>query len=201
MVDKIKVVMLGDQGAGKTSLVMRYVYDNFYNDYQGTIGIDFLSVNHTAQGRTDRVQIWDTAGQERFRSLIPSYVRDSRLALVIFDVCCEKSFENAQWWIDMVKRERNIDNIVVGLIGNKIDKEDCRVVSSSDAREMAKTNSVFYRETSAKTGHKVKGVFTDAIGMYLEKNGGGDYVESSLVEIQLDKGEKGGSAASCCVIL
>lgn len=202
MADKIKVVMLGDQGAGKTSLVMRYVYDSFYNDYQGTIGIDFHSVNHTSQGRTNRVQIWDTAGQERFRSLIPSYVRDSRLALVVFDVCCEQSFEHAQWWIDMVNRERNIDNVVIGLIGNKIDKEDSRLISSSDARDLAKRNGIFYRETSAKTGHKVKGVFTDAITEYLQRNGAGvEHTESNFVEVRLDEDVEKTKASTCCVIL
>ena len=207
MVDRVKLVMLGDQGSGKTSLVYRYAYDQFYNDYQGTIGIDFLSVNHTAGGRTHKVQIWDTAGQERFRSLVPSYVRDSRVALVVFDVCSEKSFGNVQWWLDMIMRERNRDNIVVGLVGNKIDKEDSRMISTSDARTLARDNNVFYVETSAKTGHKVKGIFTDAIQRYLREaaapfKGAIDETTFTNVTLSVDTQDASGShSRACCSIL
>ena len=207
MVDRVKLVMLGDQGSGKTSLVYRYAYDQFYNDYQGTIGIDFLSVNHTAEGRTHKVQIWDTAGQERFKSLVPSYIRDSRVALVVFDVCNEKSFNNVQWWLDMIMRERNRDNLVVGIIGNKIDKEDSRMISTSDARTLAKNNNVFYVETSARTGHKVKALFTNAIQQYLKEvavplQSAIDETTLTNVTLSVDAQDAPGSQkTACCSIL
>ncbi len=196
--------MLGDQSAGKTSLVMRYVYDEFYNEYQGTIGIDFLSVEHKMGDRMHKIQIWDTAGQERFRSLVPSYIRDSRVALVVFDVCSEKSFENVQWWIDMIKRERTLDNMVIGVVGNKIDKEDSRMISTSDARALARDNKVFYVETSAKTGHKVRKLFSDAIQNYIDDRGkpGRTPDDEIFTEVTLTT-EENTTARShpCCVIL
>ena len=78
---KYKLVFLGDQSVGKTSIITRFMYDNFDRHYQATIGIDFLSKTMYLEDRTVRLQLWDTAGQERFRSLIPSYIRDSSCLL------------------------------------------------------------------------------------------------------------------------
>ncbi|KAG9082708.1 hypothetical protein FS749_006634 [Ceratobasidium sp. UAMH 11750] len=83
---RTKIVLLGDQSVGKTSLITRFMYDTFDNTYQATIGIDFLSKTMYLDDRTVRLQLWDTAGQERFRSLIPSYIRDSSVAIVVYDI-------------------------------------------------------------------------------------------------------------------
>ncbi|CAG8745245.1 17334_t:CDS:2, partial [Acaulospora morrowiae] len=83
---KFKLVFLGEQSVGKTSLITRFMYDTFDNTYQATIGIDFLSKTMYLEDRTVRLQLWDTAGQERFRSLIPSYIRDSSVAVVVYDI-------------------------------------------------------------------------------------------------------------------
>ena len=79
--NKYKLVFLGEQAVGKTSVITRFMYDTFDNNYQATIGIDFLSKTMYLEERTARLQLWDTAGQERFRSLIPSYIRDSAGAI------------------------------------------------------------------------------------------------------------------------
>ena len=76
---------------GKTSIISRFMYDKFDNSYQATIGIDFLSKTMYLEDRTVRLQLWDTAGQERFRSLIPSYIRDSSVAVVVYDVSSRSS--------------------------------------------------------------------------------------------------------------
>ena len=85
-VTKYKLVFLGDQSVGKTSIVTRFMYDTFDSSYQATIGIDFLSKTMYLEDRTVRLQLWDTAGQERFRSLIPSYIRDSSVAVTVYDI-------------------------------------------------------------------------------------------------------------------
>ena len=83
---KFKLVFLGDQGTGKTSIIARFMYNSFETNYKATIGIDFLSKTMYLEDRTVRLQLWDTAGQERFRSLIPSYIRDSSVAVVVYDI-------------------------------------------------------------------------------------------------------------------
>merc|ERR1712050_357586 len=106
---KYKVVFLGKQSVGKTSLITRFMYDTFDNTYQATIGIDFLSKTMYLEDRVIRLQLWDTAGQERFRSLIPSYIRDSSVAIVVYDTTNRVSFENTNKWMEEVRQERGTD--------------------------------------------------------------------------------------------
>ena len=106
---KFKLVFLGEQSVGKTSLITRFMYDSFDNTYQATIGIDFLSKTMYLEDRTVRLQLWDTAGQERFRSLIPSYIRDSTVAVVVYDITNANSFHQTSKWIGM-NNNRTIAN-------------------------------------------------------------------------------------------
>ncbi|KAK7237092.1 retrograde vesicle-mediated transport protein [Aureococcus anophagefferens] len=106
---KYKLVFLGDQGVGKTCIINRFVYDSFDKNYQATIGIDFLSKTMYLEDRTVRLQLWDTAGQERFRSLIPSYIRDSSVAVVVYDTTARASFLDSSKWIADVRAERGDD--------------------------------------------------------------------------------------------
>ena len=101
------------------------MYDKFDSSYQATIGIDFLSKTLYLEDRTVRLQLWDTAGQERFRSLIPSYIRDSSVAVVVYDVSNRQSFLNVVKWVDEVRAERGSD-VVIALVGNKSDLVDSR---------------------------------------------------------------------------
>ncbi|PGH05111.1 hypothetical protein AJ80_08410 [Polytolypa hystricis UAMH7299] len=143
---------------GKTSLITRFMYDSFDNMYQATIGIDFLSKTMYLEDRTVRLQLWDTAGQERFRSLIPSYIRDSSVAVVVYDISNAKSFQNTRKWVDDVRGERGNDVIIV-LVGNKTDLNDKREVTTAQGEEEAKKNGLMFIETSAKVGHNVKQLF------------------------------------------
>uniref|UniRef100_A0A8C7QYM1 START domain containing 14 n=1 Tax=Oncorhynchus mykiss TaxID=8022 RepID=A0A8C7QYM1_ONCMY len=152
---KFKLVFLGEQSVGKTSLITRFMYDSFDNTYQATIGIDFLSKTMYLEDRTIRLQLWDTAGQERFRSLIPSYIRDSAAAVVVYDIANLNSFQQTSKWIDDVRTERGSD-VIIMLVGNKTDLADKRQVSVEAAERKARELNVMYIETSAKAGYNVK---------------------------------------------
>lgn len=155
---RTKIVLLGDQSVGKTSLITRFMYDTFDNTYQATIGIDFLSKTMYLEDRTVRLQLWDTAGQERFRSLIPSYIRDSSVAIVVFDITNRSSFLSTTKWIEDVRSERGNDVIIV-LVGNKADLSDKRQVTLEEATAKSTELNVMFMETSAKAGHNVKSLF------------------------------------------
>ncbi|KVI00556.1 ras-related protein RABH1b [Cynara cardunculus var. scolymus] len=155
---KYKLVFLGDQSVGKTSIITRFMYDKFDNTYQATIGIDFLSKTMYLEDRTVRLQLWDTAGQERFRSLIPSYIRDSSVAVIVFDVASRQSFMNTAKWIEEVRTERGSDVIIV-LVGNKTDLVDKRQVSIEEGEAKARDFNVMFIETSAKAGFNIKALF------------------------------------------
>ncbi|GAN10334.1 RAS-related protein Rab-6A-like [Mucor ambiguus] len=155
---KYKLVFLGEQSVGKTSLITRFMYDTFDNTYQATIGIDFLSKTMYLEDKTVRLQLWDTAGQERFRSLIPSYIRDSSVAVIVYDISNRQSFMNTSKWIDDVRAERG-DDVIIVLVGNKSDLSDKREVTVEDAEKRSKELNVMFIETSAKAGHNVKTLF------------------------------------------
>ncbi|XP_055693985.1 ras-related protein Rab6 isoform X1 [Lutzomyia longipalpis] len=155
---KFKLVFLGEQSVGKTSLITRFMYDSFDNTYQATIGIDFLSKTMYLEDRTVRLQLWDTAGQERFRSLIPSYIRDSTVAVVVYDITNANSFHQTSKWIDDVRTERGSD-VIIMLVGNKTDLSDKRQVSTEEGDRKAKELNVMFIETSAKAGYNVKQLF------------------------------------------
>ena len=188
---KYKLVFLGDQSVGKTSIITRFMYDNFDRHYQATIGIDFLSKTMYLEDRTVRLQLWDTAGQERFRSLIPSYIRDSSVAVVVYDVSNRATFLNTSKWIDDVRSERGND-VVICLVGNKTDLgNDKRQVSTDEGEETAKKENLLFMECSAKAGHNVKALFkklaTSLPGGGIDgANGGvGKTAAANLVDIKL----------------
>lgn len=156
---KYKLVFLGDQSVGKTSIITRFMYDNFDRHYQATIGIDFLSKTMYLEDRTVRLQLWDTAGQERFRSLIPSYIRDSSVAVVVYDVTNRASFLNTSKWVEDVRAERGND-VVICLVGNKTDLgNDKRQVSTEEGEEKVLKDDLLFMECSAKAGYNVKSLF------------------------------------------
>ncbi|KMZ76111.1 Ras-related protein RABH1e [Zostera marina] len=160
---KYKLVFLGDQSVGKTSVITRFMYDKFDNTYQATIGIDFLSKTMYLEDRTVRLQLWDTAGQERFRSLIPSYIRDSSVAIIVYDVANRQSFINSTNWIEDVRTERG-DDVIIVLVGNKTDLVEKRQVSVEEGETKARDHVVLFIETSAKAGFNIKALFRKIAG-------------------------------------
>ncbi|KAI9144369.1 putative YPT6-GTP-binding protein of the rab family [Paraphysoderma sedebokerense] len=199
---KFKLVFLGEQSVGKTSLITRFMYDTFDNTYQATIGIDFLSKTMYLEDRTVRLQLWDTAGQERFRSLIPSYIRDSSVAVVVYDITNRNSFMNTSKWIDDVRAERGNDVIIV-LVGNKTDLSDKRQISPEEGEKKAKEYNVMFIETSAKAGYNVKALFRKIAqalpGMdNAGGNGGSGEGGTQLIDVKLNPNNQNNVDASSC---
>ncbi|KAK8143453.1 Ras- protein Rab-6A [Beauveria asiatica] len=199
---KFKLVFLGEQSGhatvGKTALITRFMYDCFDNMYQATVGIDFFSKTMYLEDRTVRLQLWDTAGQERFRSLIPSYIRDSSVAVVVYDVSNAKSFQNTKKWIDDVRAERGNDVIIV-LVGNKTDLNDKREVTTQQGEDEAKKNNLMFVETSAKLGHNVKHLFK-RIAQALPGMEGTDaaaQASSQIIDVKTNTAQQAQEGCSC----
>ncbi|XP_055063965.1 ras-related protein Rab-6A isoform X2 [Misgurnus anguillicaudatus] len=183
---KFKLVFLGEQSVGKTSLITRFMYDSFDNTYQATIGIDFLSKTMYLEDRTIRLQLWDTAGQERFRSLIPSYIRDSAAAVVVYDITNVNSFQQTTKWIDDVRTERGGD-VIIMLVGNKTDLADKRQVSIEEGERKAKELNVMFIETSAKAGYNVKQLFRRVAAALPGMESTQDKSREDMIDIKLEK--------------
>lgn len=195
---KFKVVFLGEQSVGKTSLITRFMYDSFDTTYQATIGIDFLSKTMYLEDRTVRLQLWDTAGQERFRSLIPSYIRDSTVAVVVYDITNASSFQQVNKWIDDVRTERGHD-VIIMLVGNKTDLADKRQVPIDEGEKKSQDLNVMFIETSAKAGYNVKQLFKRIAAALPGMDSGNEGKNNEdLIEVKLkDKAEPSASEGGC----
>lgn len=194
---KFKLVFLGEQSVGKTSLITRFMYDSFDNTYQATIGIDFLSKTMYLEDRTVRLQLWDTAGQERFRSLIPSYIRDSSVAVVVYDITNRKTFENTRKWVDDVRGERGNDVIIV-LVGNKTDLNDKREITQAQGEEEAKKNNLMFIETSAKVGHNVKTLFRRIAQALPGMEGESQQGQSQMIDVNINPSQSTENQGCSC---
>lgn len=189
---KFKLVFLGEQSVGKTSLITRFMYDTFDKTYQATIGIDFLSKTMYLDDRTIRLQLWDTAGQERFRSLIPSYIRDSSVAVVVYDVSNKNSYDNTSKWIEEVKQEKG-DDVIIVLVGNKVDLSE-KEVNNDQVKEYCDNNGILFIETSAKSGFNVKQLFKRiALALPASEQ---DNSQNDNVKIQVDN-QQADQQSSC----
>lgn len=153
---KCKAVFLGSPGVGKTSLISRFIRNDYDRDYSPTIGIDFFTKPIQVRDQTVNLQIWDTAGQERFRSLVPAYIRDSSIAVLVYDVSDPRTFEEAKAWHKTVLNERGSDAVCI-LAGNKNDLESR--VNHEQVISFTRPLAIPSIETSAKTGQNVARLF------------------------------------------
>lgn len=138
------------------------------------------------EDRTVRLQLWDTAGQERFRSLIPSYIRDSTVAVVVYDITNVNSFQQTTKWIDDVRTERGSD-VIIMLVGNKTDLADKRQVSIEEGERKAKELGVMFIETSAKAGYNVKQLFRRVAAALPGMESSQDKSREDMIDIKLEK--------------
>ena len=166
----VKLVLLGEAAVGKSSLVLRFVSNDFQENKEPTIGAAFLTQKCTIGDRTIKYEIWDTAGQERFASLAPMYYRNAQAALVVYDITKPASFIKARHWVKELHELASKD-ITIALVGNKYDlvadendaDDSLRKVSVEEGRALAEEEGLLFFETSAKTLYNVNEVFV-AIG-------------------------------------
>ncbi|PKH47786.1 hypothetical protein CRG98_050441 [Punica granatum] len=125
----VKLVLLGDMGAGKSSLVLRFVKGQFHEFQESTVGAAFFSQSLAVNDVTVKLEIWDTAGQERYHSLAPMYYRGAAAAIIVYDITSMESFERAKKWVQELQKRGN-PNMIKALAGNKADLEDRRKVTA-----------------------------------------------------------------------
>jgi len=180
----VKLVLLGEAAVGKSSLVLRFVNNDFQENKEPTIGAAFLTQKCQLPKRTIKFEIWDTAGQERFASLAPMYYRNAQSALVVYDLTKPTSLIKAKHWVAELQRQAS-PGIVIALVGNKLDLTnetnasntlgedgdgeaaegedadgDARKISTAEAKSYAEEEGLLFFETSAKLGTNVTEVFT-----------------------------------------
>jgi len=169
---KFKVVLAGDSGVGKTSLLLRFAEDEFSES--APENVDFKEKIVRVDGKRVLVEVYDTAGQERYRTLTTKYFRDALGVLIVYDISNEETFKKSlRQWVSHIERYGPMD-ITQILIGNKVDleSEGNRQVDSDDAREFANNYKMGFMETSAKKATNVDKAFETLVRSILKKNKG-----------------------------
>jgi Ras-related protein Rab-1A len=151
-----KLLLIGDSGVGKSSMLIRFTDDTYSEAFISTIGVDFKIKTIELDGKMIKLQIWDTAGQERFRTITSSYYRGAHGIIIVFDLTDIDSFENIQQWLTEINRY-SYKYICKILVGNKSDLFDQRMVNGG--KDYADSLNMPYIETSAKTADNIDSLF------------------------------------------
>ena len=164
--ENYKIVIIGDQHVGKTSILSRYKYEVVETVYSPTVGIDFLTKNVFLEDKTIRLILWDTAGQERFKSLIPSYLKNANCIILTYDISNKASFTSLSKWYDDSKEHVN-DNTLFVICGNKKDLK--RSVTQKEIKDFSNEKNIpFCAEVSALTGEGINEMFNNIVKKFCE---------------------------------
>ena len=158
--NNFKIVLIGESGVGKTSIISQFVDQIFEDDLQTSTGGSFSSKTLTFNnGKTIKLEIWDTAGQERYRALTKIFYKNALAAVLVYDITRKQSFEELKnYWIKQIKESAS-ENIILAIAANKSDLLDREQVNEDEARNFAKENNALFYETSAKNSIGVNELF------------------------------------------
>ncbi|KAK6925375.1 Small GTPase [Dillenia turbinata] len=157
-----KAVLVGDSAVGKSNLLSRFAKNEFRLDSKPTIGVEFAYRNIKVGDKMIKAQVWDTAGQERFRAITSSYYRGALGALLVYDITRQATFESLKKWLHEL-REFGSSDMVIVLVGNKVDLEIAREVEKEDGKSLAELEGLCFMETSALENLNVEEAFLQMI--------------------------------------
>ena len=172
MTESIKIVLLGESGTGKTSIIAQFTRGEFDPNVVTSISAQFISkLTYISEyDKTIKFDIWDTAGQEKFRSLAQIFYKDAKAIILVYDITNLKSFEELKnYWYPKVKENCQSD-IILGLAGNKDDLYENEQVSSQDAQNFADEIGAIYKKTSALNNSNIQFIFECIGKKYIDSN-------------------------------
>ena len=199
---KIKIIVVGDSGVGKTNLINRFATDKFDTNSKATIGVEFVYKTLKIGKEVIKVEVWDTAGQERYRSITSSYYKGARGAIIVYDITNDDSFHNVESWMNEVVKKGKKD-IQFLLLGNKKDLVNDRLVSEEKGIEKARELNMRLFEASAldKTNvneafnYLIKEIYLDVRREKMNNNNNlNDNINVGGIELNTNKSDK----KKCC---
>ena len=159
---KYKLIVIGDENVGKTSIINRFKSNQFTGEYEPTVGLDFQSMSLYIDDQNVTLLLYDTAGQEKYRSLIPLYTKDAHIILLIYDISNYNSFTNVEKWYDSLSNV-NKEEAIFFLVGNKVDLVEERKVKEEEGKTFAEEHSFIFQEISALTGDGIQELFMNKL--------------------------------------
>ena len=150
------------------------MYGKFGEDYEITLGVEFMLKNISINDRNVRIQLWDTAGSEAYRSITRSYYKNSTCAFIVYDITSPNTFYNVRKWLQDC-RDLCYKNVLIYLVGNKSDLTDKRQVTYDEGKKYADENGLAFFETSALTGHNIEDIFINSATELVNKLESGEF--------------------------
>ena len=199
----LRVLTIGDKTVGKSSIIIKYIDDKFDENIKSTLGIDYKTKIIQKGDNLIKVTIYDTAGEEKYRDLIKNYYNGSNGILLIYDITNRNSFDDLNYWLEELKKNCNLNNLYIYLVGNKTDLEKKRQVSYDEAKNFADMKKIPYIEISAKTGDNIDKLFNNFIKGTItciieQKKKDSSFLKESFKLSFLDKDEKTIKDKQCC---
>lgn len=198
-----KILLIGDSGVGKSSLLLRFTDDDFQEDHPCTIGVDFKTKIIDLDGKHLNLTIWDTAGQEKFRSLTSSYYRGTQGIILVYDVSKKSSFEALNIWLKEIDMYSTYPDVIKLLVGNKVDKEKDRAVSRDEGLAFAREKKMLFMECSAKTKLGVEQAFEELVQKVLDTPSLWEERPKGITKLSSPQNEQSSESYGCggyCVI-
>mmetsp|Transcript_674 Transcript_674/g.1222 ORF Transcript_674/g.1222 Transcript_674/m.1222 type:complete len:204 (-) Transcript_674:62-673(-) len=162
-----KICIIGQSGVGKTSILRRFIDDEFEEKQMSTIGVDFKVKYVDIGGKKVKLAFWDTAGQERFKTLTSSYYRGAHAIILVYDQSSEDSFNHLEFWLEEVSKHATVTDAVKMLIANKVDAP-CSV-ERARGEDFAMSRAMLFIETSAKTKVGIQQAFTEVVQKIMDQ--------------------------------
>ncbi len=194
--EEIKVILVGESGTGKTSLINTSIGIPFKEDIITSSSNSFAPKEFEINGKKYILNLWDTIGQEKFRSLTKIFIKDSKIVVFVYDITNEKSFKELEYWITTINDILK-DEPVLGIAGNKQDLYVKEQVKEEVAKKYAQDKNIIFQLTSAKNKKSFEKLLEDLLKQYIEKNGGSIQSDSNGIKLgetnPKDKNDK-----KCC---
>ena len=195
-----KLILIGDSYVGKSNILLKYLKNQFNENSNITIGVEFGTKNIIINNKRIKIQIQDTAGQERYRSITSAYYKGAKGALIVYDITRKNTFDNIDKWITDLKLNGD-KNICIIILGNKSDLIDKREINKNDGIKKAEMYKTAFLETSALNGDNISKAFDELIEQIVINN---KNIFQDDNENEIDKGvnlndEKNNNNKKCCL--
>ena len=167
--EKLKCVLIGETAVGKTSIITQYINNEFNPDVKSSIGVDNLIKEMEIENTKIKFELWDTPGQDRYKNVNKIFMKNTDIALIVYDITNKRTFEKVNHWINLVKEVNGNRNLIIGIAANKSDLYENTEVNREEGEEYAKKINALYFESTATDHENVVNIFEELIKAYINK--------------------------------
>ena len=196
--EEAKLIVVGETNVGKTSLIKQYIDNIFSEEKIATVGYDTITKEIAIEDRKIKLNIWDTCGQEQYRTINQMFVKNSKIALLVYDITQKDTFnELKNYWYTYITNSLG-KNIIIGIAGNKCDLYEDEQVKTEEGKEYAESIGAIFKETTAKNNEAISQLIELLTKKYIETIGNVKNINSNYVNKNKENVTKSNKKKGCC---